>query len=567
SEYSVETFKESNKLKKFKIGSIGLRQIGNKRRSQYFHLLCKYGSKKSKWKCSWELKFFRKTSGDITRAANMAQSPTGSSASTPTGNHPYAPLQSPTPPITTTNNKYAGATTGDEDKKVKGTIMQRHVTCNMQYIRPAEEDWEYFIQYFELELKLAQIERDEDKRNLLISKLDPQLVKTLIKFFKPTSISSIKYGTLIHTISNSQRLHSYSSESNLSKKRIRTKTPKMVLTNSHDDIHQSTSTEISDQHLDLKIHQLSKFGTKVMLNIKINGKPLRMQYDPGAHHSVTDHKPLIYIFGENIALPKMTICRVSRWAVMLNEFTFTIEYIPGKRIENLMYKQGNQPDVSRRTLFCTCRSCGVRLNAPEVRIQESQRAVWKFTELSHHSEKHGVGSLRARFELSDGPADQTRIAAQFNCEGTTLSGIGFVLVGSGYRVSLVKRRFVSEPKARIKDDHNTSIYSVNMEVKILFDPLKTVEHRVRACSSQPPKAEATGFTGPRSPPMATRPTRRAPETTRPNAVCATARGSAPDSSGDGAGDTSAAATTLAPAGTHTGRDADEGPATGGGRSP
>ncbi|BES89770.1 Hypothetical protein NTJ_02577 [Nesidiocoris tenuis] len=93
------------------------------------------------------------------------------------------------------------------------------------------------------------------------------------------------------------------------------------------------------------------------------------------------------------------------------------------------------------------------------------------------------------------------------------------------------------------------------------------EHRVRACSSQPPKAEATGFTGPRSPPMATRPTRRAPETTRPNAVCATARGSAPDSSGDGADDTSAAATTLAPAGTHTGRDADEGPATGGGRSP
>ena len=32
---------------------------------------------------------------------------------------------------------------------------------------------------------------------------------------------------------------------------------------------------------------------------------------------------------------------------------------------------------------------------------------------------------------------------QFNCEGTTLSGVEFELVGIGYRVSLVKRRFVS----------------------------------------------------------------------------------------------------------------------------
>ena len=38
---------------------------------------------------------------------------------------------------------------------------------------------------------------------------------------------------------------------------------------------------------------------------------------------------------------------------------------------------------------------------------------------------------------------QGTIAAQFNCEGTTLSGVEFELSGSGYRVSLVKRRFVS----------------------------------------------------------------------------------------------------------------------------
>ena len=50
---------------------------------------------------------------------------------------------------------------------------------------------------------------------------------------------------------------------------------------------------------------------------------------------------------------------------------------------------------------------------------------------------------RARFQLTDGPGSQGTIAAQFNCEGTTLSGVEFELCGAGYRVSLVKRRFVS----------------------------------------------------------------------------------------------------------------------------
>lgn len=76
-------------------------------------------------------------------------------------------------------------------------------------------------------------------------------------------------------------------------------------------------------------------------------------------------------------------------------------------------------------------------------VNESNRAVWKFTELSQHSENHGVGSLRARFEINNGPSSQGTIAAQFNCEGTTLSGAEFELIGSGYRLSLVKRRFVS----------------------------------------------------------------------------------------------------------------------------
>eukprot|EP00092_Neocalanus_flemingeri_P103101 GFUD01131896.1.p1 GENE.GFUD01131896.1~~GFUD01131896.1.p1 ORF type:complete len:1064 (+),score=264.34 GFUD01131896.1:199-3390(+) len=76
-------------------------------------------------------------------------------------------------------------------------------------------------------------------------------------------------------------------------------------------------------------------------------------------------------------------------------------------------------------------------------VQESNRAMWKFPDISSTNANAGVGSIRARFQLTDGPGSQGTIAAQFNCEGTTLSGVEFELSGAGYRVSLVKRRFVS----------------------------------------------------------------------------------------------------------------------------
>ncbi|XP_026473052.1 F-BAR domain only protein 2-like isoform X1 [Ctenocephalides felis] len=76
-------------------------------------------------------------------------------------------------------------------------------------------------------------------------------------------------------------------------------------------------------------------------------------------------------------------------------------------------------------------------------ISENNTCLWKFTELSQHSENKGVGSLRARMEISNGPSTPATIRTQFNCEGTTLSGMEFELLGSGYRLSLVKRRFVS----------------------------------------------------------------------------------------------------------------------------
>jgi len=87
-------------------------------------------------------------------------------------------------------------------------------------------------------------------------------------------------------------------------------------------------------------------------------------------------------------------------------------------------------------------------------VPESNRAMWKFPDISSTNANSGVGSIRARFQLSDGPGSQGTIAAQFNCEGTTLSGVEFELSGAGYRVSLVKRRFVSG-KYVSEPDHTT----------------------------------------------------------------------------------------------------------------
>lgn len=76
-------------------------------------------------------------------------------------------------------------------------------------------------------------------------------------------------------------------------------------------------------------------------------------------------------------------------------------------------------------------------------LGESNRLIWNFTDISQHSDNNGVGTLRARLEVANGPSIPSILTTQFNCEGTTVSGIEFELVGGGYRLSLVKRRFVS----------------------------------------------------------------------------------------------------------------------------
>uniref|UniRef100_F1MYS2 F-BAR domain only protein 2 n=1 Tax=Bos taurus TaxID=9913 RepID=F1MYS2_BOVIN len=80
---------------------------------------------------------------------------------------------------------------------------------------------------------------------------------------------------------------------------------------------------------------------------------------------------------------------------------------------------------------------------PAIWNAEQMKAFWKLSGISEKSENGGSGSLRAKFDLSEGPSKPTTLAVQFLSEGSTLSGVDTELVGTGYRLSLVKKRFAT----------------------------------------------------------------------------------------------------------------------------
>ncbi|XP_004384455.1 F-BAR domain only protein 1 [Trichechus manatus latirostris] len=82
----------------------------------------------------------------------------------------------------------------------------------------------------------------------------------------------------------------------------------------------------------------------------------------------------------------------------------------------------------------------VRLQPAATWNLEEKRLLWRLPDVS---EAGGSGHLSASWEPCSGPSTPSPVAAQFTSEGTTLSGVDLELVGSGYRMSLVKRRFAT----------------------------------------------------------------------------------------------------------------------------
>lgn len=101
----------------------------------------------------------------------------------------------------------------------------------------------------------------------------------------------------------------------------------------------------------------------------------------------------------------------------------------------------------------------------DCRNAEQSKCLWKLSDISEKSDNEGklvsphvvvigtarsklclapgAGTLRAKFELSNGPSNPSTLAVQFLNEGTTLSGVDMELQGSGYRLSLTKKRFAT----------------------------------------------------------------------------------------------------------------------------
>ncbi|XP_076812466.1 F-BAR domain only protein 2-like isoform X1 [Clavelina lepadiformis] len=69
------------------------------------------------------------------------------------------------------------------------------------------------------------------------------------------------------------------------------------------------------------------------------------------------------------------------------------------------------------------------------------RLTWKMT--NPISTASPSGTLCSRLTLAAGPSRSSTLAVQFVSEGSTLTGVEFELTGSGYRLSLVKKRFTS----------------------------------------------------------------------------------------------------------------------------
>ena len=89
------------------------------------------------------------------------------------------------------------------------------------------------------------------------------------------------------------------------------------------------------------------------------------------------------------------------------------------------------------------------------RLKETRRVTWKLSDISDMSENGSTGNVKAKFDMTSpdpvsspdsssstsSPLSYPLSNVAFLCEGATMSGLDFELSSSGYRLSLVKKRF------------------------------------------------------------------------------------------------------------------------------
>lgn len=71
----------------------------------------------------------------------------------------------------------------------------------------------------------------------------------------------------------------------------------------------------------------------------------------------------------------------------------------------------------------------------------TKQATWRYNEISQTTENQGLGSIKAKFDISNGPCCPSSVYVQFACQDTSLSGLELELIGTHYRLSLIKKQF------------------------------------------------------------------------------------------------------------------------------
>ena len=165
---------------------------------------------------------------------------------------------------------------------------------------------------------------------------------------------------------------------------------------------------------------------------------------------------------------------------LITNFRFDYTYITA----NLPPSTGlTRPPITQMTV-CVPVNGGVRntLSRPSGNwMADKQQIMWKIGEVqasdneSEHTHAHthththayppsqptDTTSIHAKFDVTEGPSLPQPAEVKFVCDGSTLSGIELELLGTDYRVSLLKRKFSSGTNTHTHTHTHTwnSIYS------------------------------------------------------------------------------------------------------------
>ncbi|KAM4707607.1 F-BAR domain only protein 1 isoform 2-T3 [Discoglossus pictus] len=120
----------------------------------------------------------------------------------------------------------------------------------------------------------------------------------------------------------------------------------------------------------------------------------------------------------------------SSWSCAPSSTEFCLEYRPNVTFCDLRFLLPLEEPLSNLQHDPPARCC-------------ERRLLWEVPDTPTGKEQEGWKRLCARWQPVHPPSRPTPAAAQFTCEGSTLSGVDIELVGSGYRMSLVKKRFAA----------------------------------------------------------------------------------------------------------------------------